>query len=329
MSERIAVLSSSYPRAPGDASGHFVAAEVQQLTRAGHEVHVFAPGSGASASDDAHLHWIPDGGAFGWPGALPRLKEDPRRALGASSFALRAVSALRGAGPFTRVRAHFLLPCAWPIVTLALRPQNGPQLELVGHGSDVRLFCRMPTPLRRHIARAWLSRGARLRVTSHELAELLRTANPELCGSSRVAASPLDVSGAPDRERARRTLGLHETRPLALVVSRLIPSKRVALALRALLLLDGISVVVIGDGPELETLSRDFPQVHFTGRLPRSQTLSYIAAADVLVSASAEEGAPSVVREARALNVNVVAVSVGDLAAWSRSDPGLLLVNQG
>jgi glycosyltransferase involved in cell wall biosynthesis len=329
LSERVAVVSSSYPRAPGDASGHFVATEVQQLARAGHEVHVFAPGSGAGASDGACVHWIPDRGAFGWPGAVSRLKEDPTRALGVSSFAVRAVSALRAAGPFARVQAHFVLPCAWPIATLALGRHNSAQLELVGHGSDVRLFCRLPTRLRRHIAGAWLERGARLRVTSSELAELLSSANPELSASLRVEASPIDIAGALERDDARRALGLPETQPLALVVSRLIPGKRVALALQALALLDGISVVVVGDGPELEVLRRDFPRVHFTGRLPRPQTLSYIAAADVLVSASAEEGAPSVVREARALNVNVVAVSAGDLAAWSRSDPGLLLVNRG
>jgi glycosyltransferase involved in cell wall biosynthesis len=188
------------------------------------------------------------------------------------------------------------------------------------------LFCRLPARLRRHIARAWLTRGARLRVTSSELAELLRTASPELSASVHVAASPIDVEGVPNRKTARRMLGLHESTSLALIVSRLIPGKRVALALRALALLDKISIVVVGDGPELAALRRAFPSVHFTGRLARPQTLSYIAAADVLVSASAEEGAPSVVREARALGVKVVAVAAGDLAMWAQLDPGLLLV---
>jgi teichuronic acid biosynthesis glycosyltransferase TuaC len=326
LSERVAVISSSYPREPGDASGHFVAAEVKRLLRAGHDVSVFVPGSGPGERDGARVHWIADGGAFGWPGALTRLKEDPKRALGASAFAARAVTALRAAGSFSRVQAHFLLPCAWPIATLAFSKGSATQLELVGHGSDVRLFCRLPEPMRAHIARAWQTRGARLRVTSNELAELLRRASPELSASVHVEASPIDVEGVPDRETARRTLSLRESIPLVLIVSRLIPSKRVALALRALALLAEISIVVVGDGPELEALRRAFPSVHFTGRLTRPQTRSYIAAADVLVSASAEEGAPSVVREARALGVKVVAVAAGDLAHWAKSDPGLLLV---
>jgi glycosyltransferase involved in cell wall biosynthesis len=211
-------------------------------------------------------------------------------------------------------------------VTFSFGPRSSAKLELVGHGSDVRLFCRLPASVRRSVARTWLARGASLRVTSAELAELLSAASPELSASLRVEASPIDVEGVPQRDSARRALGLDPSRQLVLVVSRLIPSKRVALALRALQLLDAISVVVVGDGPELEALRNAFPRVQFTGRLPRPQTLSYIAAADVLVSASAEEGAPSVVREARALGVKVVAVAAGDLALWASADPGLLLV---
>jgi len=67
--------------------------------------------------------------------------------------------------------------------------------------------------------------------------------------------------------------------------------------------------------------------VRFTGYLARGEALRWIAAADVLVSASAHEGAPSVVREARALGVPVVAVNAGDLAQWAKRDAGLLLVD--
>ena len=237
------------------------------------------------------------------------------------------MTALRAAGSFSRVQSHFLLPCAWPIATLAFSTASAAQLELVGHGSDVRLFCRLPTQLRRRIARAWLGRGARLRVTSTELAELLCTASPELSALVRVEARARSTwKASPTAKTARRTLGLHATKPLALIVSRLIPSKRVVLALRALATFHEMSVVVVGDGPELASLRRDFPRVHFTGRLARPEALTYIAAADVLVSASAEEGAPSVVREARALGVRVVAVAAGDLAEWAKSDPGLLVV---
>jgi teichuronic acid biosynthesis glycosyltransferase TuaC len=327
--QRVAVLSTSYPRAPGDASGHFVASEVARLQRAGNEVHVLAPGSGAAATDGAELHWLGDHGAFGWPGALPRLQEKPLRALGMCEFAFRAQRALRGLGPFTRVQAHFLVPCAWPIATLGIGRAAPCELELVGHGSDVRAFCRLPKPLRQHIANGWLARRARVRVTSHELALLLRAANPELAPALCVAMSPIDVHGVPSRAAARRQLGLAESGVILLIVARLIPDKRVALALQALelLALAGATTLVVGDGPELAALRARFPNVRFTGRLPRSEALCFIAAADVLVSASALEGAPTVVREARALGVPVVAVAAGDLANWAKTDPGILLVS--
>ena len=317
MSERVAVISTSYPRDAGDPAGHFVRSEVRALVRAGHDVHVLAPGSdadNAGSADGAHLHWLEDHGSFGWPGALTRLTQQPTRALGACAFTLRAARALRALGPFTSVQAHFLVPSGWP---MAIAIASSARLELVGHGSDVRLFCRLPSALRTQIARCWVRRAARVRVTSEELAALLRDACPELAARLEVRPSPIDVDGVPSRAEARRALAIPEHARLALLATRLIPGKRVDVALRALSLLEALSVSVVGDGPELESLRAQFPSVHFAGRLPRPEALRFIAAADVVVSASVEEGAPSVVREARALGVPVVAVAAGDLAAWA------------
>lgn len=330
MSDRIAVLSSSYPRSADDAGGHFVHSEVRGLVHAGHEVHVFAPGGaergGRAEHDGAHVHWLADRDAFGWPGAWPRLKQRPARLLGIGEFALRARRALQSAGSFDRLQAHFLLPSGWPIATLAFPPRSRTEIELVGHGSDVRLFCRLPKQLRKHIARGWLARGARLRLTSHELAALVQRANPELGAVLTVAPSPIEVAKVPGRSAARKRLGLAGSDRIAVIVSRLIPDKRVGLALEALAVLSGLSVIVVGDGPQLGALRARFPRVRFTGRLLRSEALCFIAAADVLVSASAAEGAPTVVREARALGVPVVAINAGDLALWAKSDAGIVLV---
>lgn len=323
MSERIAVITTSYPRQLGDAAGHFVHSEVKRLLSAGHEVHVFAPGFVDSTIGGETVHWLGDRGAFGWPGALARLKEQPTRWLGVAEFCARARSALRRHAPFTRVQAHFLLPSAWPI---ALGVDASIPLELIGHGSDVRLFCRLPRALRHQITRAWLGRRATLRVTSEELACALRAAHPELSATLRVEASPIDVDQVPTRRVARSALGIAETQSLALIVARLVPEKRVALALHALSLVDELATVVVGAGPELDSLRARFPSARFTGYLPREQALRWIAAADVLVSASALEGAPSAVREARALGVPVVAVPAGDLTQWAKHDRGLFLV---
>jgi glycosyltransferase involved in cell wall biosynthesis len=83
---------------------------------------------------------------------------------------------------------------------------------------------------------------------------------------------------------------------------------------------------VVGDGPERATLQQRYPNVRFVGHLRRDRALTWIAAADLLLSASRQEGSPTVVREARALGVPVVATRAGDLEAWSRNDSGIVVV---
>jgi len=111
-----------------------------------------------------------------------------------------------------------------------------------------------------------------------------------------------------------------------LIVGRLIPEKRVEVALRAAELVPHGRIVVIGSGPELESLRAQFPDVDFLGQLPRLEVLLWMRAADVVLSTSRHEGAPTVVREARALGVPVVACEAGDLIEWAQHDPDLWIV---
>ena len=335
--DRIAVVTTSYPTEPGDPSGHFVAAEVRALRRAGHSVSVIAPRpeGGQREHGDARrenveacgetdgVRWIEAGGAFGWPGALARMREEPRRVIGAVRFVAAARRELARLGAVDRVVAHFIVPSAFPICAPAWNAKRA--LEVVAHGSDVRLLARMPLAVRRRIL--GMLRGADIRCTSTELRdELVRAGDADFARRVRVAPSPVDVSGTPDREQARRALGIAADARLFVVVGRLVAGKRVDVALAAAQLVAGAACVVVGDGPERTALERAFPQVRFVGRVPRDVALAWIAAADVLLSASRDEGAPSVVREARTLGTRVVAVAAGDLREWSRFDPGLTVI---
>jgi glycosyltransferase involved in cell wall biosynthesis len=239
------------------------------------------------------------------------------------SFVQRARSLLRSSGPWDRLVAHFVLPSVWPItaglVSLA------PVLEAVAHGSDVRLVARLPAVVRRRIARALAPFD--LRCASEELrGQIARTLGAPLARRARVEPAPLRVPERLDRSSARSKLGISPSERLLVVAGRLVRGKRTAVALRAARLVPGANVVVVGDGPERSTLERDFPDVRFVGLVGRARALAFIAAADALVVASREEGAPSVVREARALGTPVVALPSGDLHAWPRNDPGLVVV---
>jgi glycosyltransferase involved in cell wall biosynthesis len=319
---RFAVVTTSYPLRDGQAAGHFVAAEVRRLC-VEHEVLVIAPGTQYGSTGSAPRVLRSAGrGLFGPPGALARLREQPLRALGGLEFCARARLWLEREGPFDRVIAHWLLPCAWPIAAGLSCP-----VEAVAHGSDVRLLSRAPAPLRRHITRLWLDRCVAIRVVSNELRELLLA-----CTSSRLASQvrvePMQLHLDPQLERtaARRRLGVSTNVRLVLLVARLIPEKRVAVALQAVSRLPAVEVVVVGGGPLLAELQQRFSSVHFTGELPHSQALDWIAAADVMISASQLEGSPTALREARALGVPVVARSAGDLAERAAVDSGLWLL---
>lgn len=318
-SRRSVIVTTSYPASPGDPSGHFVAAEVGALRERGEHVTVLAPRVGESTGlEQPDVVRLPAHGAFGWPGALARLRERPLRWFGVVRFVLAARRELARLGDTDRVVAHFILPCAWPIASRrGLR-----RLEVVAHGSDVRLLGRLPAALRRHIARRLA--GADVRCASEDLRRRLTAALGPLPHSTvRVEAPALELPYVPTREQARSELGIGAHERVLVIVGRLVSGKRVEVALRAASLLPRARTVVVGDGPERSELERQFPGAVFVGRVTRRAALGWIAAADVLLSASVLEGAPSVVREARAVGTPVVALAAGDLAAWSERDPGL------
>jgi glycosyltransferase involved in cell wall biosynthesis len=268
------------------------------------------------------------GAAFGFPGALARLKAGPWRALSAATFVARARYWLSRAPHPERLFAHFLLPCGVPIATG--RPRVGTQVEVVVHGSDARLYAASPARARAWIVGELLRHRASLRFVSTELMEVVLSGAASLQREAlrprcRVEPCAIDVPRELSRARARALLGW-SSEPLAVIVARLVRGKRVHVALEACRRVPRLRAVVVGDGPERRELERAYPEATFVGHVDRARALAWLAAADVLVSASRLEGAPTVVREARALGTAVVCLEAGDLRLWSESDPGIHVV---
>ncbi len=253
---------------------------------------------------------------FGWPGALERLRSHPWRLPWAGAFAASVQRTLDRLQPLDRTIAHWIIPSAWP-AALGHSP-----LHVVAHGSDVRLLGRLPRAVSRRILASLQVRGASFQCVSRALRSELLELCPELEPQIEVKPCAIDVAQAPTRAQARVELGVGST-PLLVVVGRLVRDKRVSLALAAGSLVPGARIAVVGDGPELPRLRKEFPEVTFVGRLPREQALTWIVASDVLLSTSRNEGAPTAVREAIALGLDVVASPAGDLEAWARHEPRL------
>jgi glycosyltransferase involved in cell wall biosynthesis len=131
----------------------------------------------------------------------------------------------------------------------------------------------------------------------------------------------------PEGPNKRRELGLDGKR-VALVVSRLVPIKNVALAVDAI----GIAareqqelvLIVAGDGPlraalEAQTAALDLTgRVIFAGRVPHEELPAWYRTADVFVLPSEFDNSPNVALEATASGVPVVATDVGGLREYVR-----------
>ncbi len=334
---RIAIVTTSFPRNPGDAAGHFVAAEAVELAASDEaRVHVLAAGGEREQLErrgKLRVHWLGGGSSFDCPGVAVQLRTRPWQApplLLRYGFRLRRQ--LARLAP-ERIIAHWLVPNAWPLA-LGLAPE----LEVVAHGADVRLLLALPRLLRCRVIDDLVDHVSQVRFAGAELREQLLASLDDavarrLAARSKVARPIIhldqDLLESPvDPAAVRAALGLAPRQSAVAVVGRLIRSKRVDLALRAVAALPATAqVVVVGEGPEraaLEQLAADLGvRATFTGQLTRPQALRLIAASDVLMHPSAQEAAPSAVREARALGVPVVACDAGDVRYWARSDPGI------
>lgn len=293
------VVTSSWPRTGDEIAGTFVRTDALLRARAGRVIVATPEGPGeARGGAGLELVDVPHRGLFGTPGAATRLRHRPSRALGLPLFC-RAIVELAARARPSRVVAHWLLPSG------VLATSLGVPVEAIAHGGDVRLLEALPRP----IARAFLARlaeRATIRAVSPGLAERLRALSPAL--PLTVAPMPLaddDTLRAARREGER--LRARHGAELCVVAARLVPEKRIE---RVLPLIGRRRLVLVGDGPARESLltaaRRASIEVLAIGAVPHEQALGWLAAAHEVLAPLAEgEGAPTVVREARALGVPV------------------------
>jgi glycosyltransferase involved in cell wall biosynthesis len=208
---RVVVLTTSYPRHPGDAAGRFVADGVEQIRRHGVEVDVVSPAR--------FRHY---GIAYG-SGVAGNLRRRPW--LGAALPLMLAGfsrAARRAARDADLVHAHWL-----PAGAVAARTGRPFVVQL--WGTDVELARRVPSLARRVLRRARLTI-----VPSSALAQEARR-----LGAGEVRVIPNGVT-VPD-EVGR------EAEPLeVLFAGRLSREKGILELVEAA---DGMQLVVAGDGP--------------------------------------------------------------------------------
>jgi glycosyltransferase involved in cell wall biosynthesis len=216
-------------------------------------------------------------------------------------------------GKFDVVLGAYLFPDAWAAARLA---------ELLGiphvvkvHGTDV------------HVVSGWRTVQPFIRSALSKASGVVAVSRPQIERLLRLGAPPTRtwlvrngvdraVFAPRDRRQARLELGLPPSDKTVLFVGRLVREKGLVELTRAVEALDGVHLVVLGDGPmrpELQAAADRFGRVHMLGEVPLETVARAMSAADVVVLPSWGEGTPNVVLEALASGRPVVATRVGGI----------------
>ncbi|MGK7869303.1 glycosyltransferase [Falsiroseomonas sp. E2-1-a20] len=227
-----------------------------------------------------------------------------------------ALAKLLAAGHrFDAIDAHYAYPDG--VVAVWLGREFNLPVVVTARGSDISQLPDHRLP-RRLIQRAIRDADALIAVSVGLKDGLVRLGAP--AGKVTVLRNGVDLEafrpipdGDPeDRASVRRALGLGAG-PLLVSVGHLIPRKGHDHIIRALPLLPGHALMVLGDGPERDALlqlAQDLgvaDRVHLLGARPHSELPRYYGAADALVLASSREGWANVLLESMACGTPVVA----------------------
>lgn len=345
---KILVVTTSYPRFPGDAAGGFVETRVAAHLGAGHEVTVIAAGSEQAneprqptSHPRLRIVWLP-APPKGVPplfyagGAPESFEARPAASVVAAlhlwSFLVESVRRYQSEVDFCE--SHWLVPSG--LALAASRNGDRPAHRAFAHSGDVALLERVPggASLARFLVGSRVElvfasadlRGRFARLVGGSLGESVLRARVEPAESllTRVPARrpPLD-------ERARQIHALGLPRPLILAVGRLVPIKGYDRLVRAVARADAAvaprksTLVILGEGQMRERLAelsvRGRVKVLLPGEVRGVDVARWLSLADIFVhparrlATGRTEGTPVAVREALAAGLPVIATDTGGI----------------
>jgi glycosyltransferase involved in cell wall biosynthesis len=324
---RILVVSGIWPPDVGGPASH--APEVAGfLQLRGHRVEVVITAAGPPGPAPYPISWI----SRSLPKGVVHLRagiEIARRA--------RAADVVYTTGMFGRSAAGATLARRPYVVKLTADPafERARRRGIVGGSVDD--FQRAAGDARARLLR--LARDAELRNAAHVVtpsAYLRKLAVGWGVDPVRVSVLPNPappLSKLPSREELRRELGF--SGPTFVFAGRLGPQKSLRVALEAVARVDGLELVIAGEGDERDALEgavvelalRD--RVRFLGAQPRERVLELFAAADASLLSSSWENFPHTVVEALAVGTPVISTATGGVAEVVRDGENGLLVPVG
>jgi L-malate glycosyltransferase len=209
-------------------------------------------------------------------------------------------------------------------------------------GTEVPLLVtrRVALPLRRNPLSRWkYARPARFIAVSHRVRSVLRTGGVAADRIS-VVYSGVDVARAatPARAATLRGLGLDPGRPLVVMVSSLVPPHKdpetFLVAIAAVRSCGGdVQALLVGEGPLAAATNRMRDRLGLAGSVRlagfRGDAVELLAAADVAVLSSRDEGLGTTLLDAMVAGVPVAATAAGGVPEVVRDGVDGLLVPVG
>lgn len=346
---KILMVTSSYPKFPGDVTAPFIESIALSLVEHGHGVDVvlpFHPELGRDPNEPVRFFpykYAPTKRLNIW-GYAQSLEADVR--LKRSVYLLapvvaralrRAVSARLQAERYDVVHHHWVIPNAGLVADL-VEARGVPQVISL-HGSDVTVAERFAPA--RALARGAFRRAGAVTACS---GDLTRRAIALGAPANRTRTVPYGVDTEafrPDRRETslRDKLGLPRTTLLVLAVGRLVEKKGFRCLIDAASRSRGVYVAIAGEGDLRESLQR---QIHATGApvklfgaLAREALAAALASADVVAVPSVVDGSgnvdglPNTLLEALASGKPVVASRVAGIPDVVEDGRTALLVPPG
>jgi glycosyltransferase involved in cell wall biosynthesis len=321
------VVSGIWPPDVGGPASH--APDVAAFLQArGHEVAVVTTAAEAPAPREYPVHWlsrtIPKGALH-----LRVAAEVARRAREADVVYTTGMFGRSAAGATAALRPYVVKLTADPAFERARRRGEVggtvDEFQRGGGGVSARAY-RLARDLE-------LRRAAHVLCPSAWLHELvLSWGVPAERVSVLPNPAPLLPPG-PERDELRRSFGL-DGATLAFA-GRLTAQKSLGVALAALAQVDGVELVLAGDGAERDGLERRAAElgvagrVRFLGAQPRERALGLLRAADASILSSSWENFPHAVVEALAAGTPVISTATGGVAEVVADGVNGLLVPPG
>ncbi len=338
---KIVILTTGFPRWPGDLFGFFIAELAEALAEAGDTVTVVAP-----AHRDAPAREARDGVGvrrvrYAWPaglqklayggGVVPNLRDDPFLAALLPGF----LAALAWQGSAEAIGAD-LFHGQWIVSGLLGRLTgwlHGRPVVVTLRGSDLAILRGLPDWL----ARRLLAGFDAVTCVSDEIRQAVLDYGLE---ADRVFLTPNGVNtelfSPRDKIESRRELGLGPDEPLMVWAGRLAPEKGLTDLIEALPSVlqthSSARLVLIGDGPERDALDRLAGErgvreaLDLRPAVERSRLAVWYGAADLVCLPSLREGRPNTVLEAMACGRPVLATAVGGVPELIENERGGRLV---